>query len=71
MSHHSLATLEGCNLLWHIVASPPLFHPYFLQAGVLKNIEKFSMGKFNKGGSCKIQLRQTIKEGVVKYNYLK
>ena len=57
MLRHSLATLEGCNLLWHIVAPPPLFHPSFcLQGGVLKNIDKFSMGKFNKGGSCKIQL---------------
>ena len=25
-----------------------------LKGGVLKNIEKFSMGKFNKGGSCKL-----------------
>ena len=25
---HSFATLEGCNLLWHIKAPPPPFHSF-------------------------------------------
>ena len=29
MLPHSLATLEGSNILWHIVASPPPFHASF------------------------------------------
>ena len=42
MLRHSLATLEGCNLLWHIVAPPPpstplsfkMFEPSFKQQKV-------------------------------------
>ena len=35
-----------------------LFHTSDLQftKGTLKYVEKFSMGKFTKGGSCKLQL---------------
>ena len=29
MLGHAFATLEGCHLLWHIVAPPPPFHSSF------------------------------------------
>ena len=52
---------KGGSTMCHNINCCPDLNFHFretckIQGGVLKNIEKFSMGKFNKGGSCKLQV---------------